>query len=78
MGKVDRLRNIVEPFAGIILGLPTPDPARRTGITPLPYTKHVLMYMVTIVGSILNENALPPPPPFSYLGMFFIYFLYLI
>ena len=44
--------------------------ALRPGITPLLYTKHVLMYMV-IVGSILNEDA--PPPPFSYLGMSLIY-----
>ena len=39
MGKMDRLRKGVEPFAalfwalGIVLNLPTPDPARRPGIT---------------------------------------------
>ena len=43
MGKVDRLRNSY---------LPTPDPVRRPGITPPPYTKYVL-YMI-IVGSILH------------------------
>ena len=63
MGKVDRLRNIVEPFAGIILGLPTPDPARRTGITPLPYTKLVLyLYGHHSWFNSQRKRAAPPPP----------------
>ena len=39
----------VEPFAvqfwalGIVY-LPAPEPARRPGITPPPYTKHVLIW----------------------------------
>ena len=37
----------------------TPDPACWPGITAPPYTKHG-PYMV-IVGSILNEDALPHP-----------------
>ena len=41
--------------------MPTPDHARRPGITPPPYTKHVLIWSYTVVGSILNEDALPPP-----------------
>ena len=48
MGKVNRLCNKIEPFAALLgaLGnvLANPDPARRTGITPLPYTKHVLVW----------------------------------
>ena len=51
--------NLLLPSA---LYLPTLDPARRPGITPPPYTKHI-KYMI-IVGSILNEAALPHPPPF--------------
>ena len=58
MGKVDRLRNRVEPFAALFwaLGTVLANPARRPGITPPPYTKH----MVT-VGSILNEEMCPFP-----------------
>ena len=47
MGKVDRLRNKVEPFAALIWALYsylTPEPARRPGITPPPYTKHVYIW----------------------------------
>ena len=49
MGKEDRLGYRVEPFAalfwalGIVLYIyPTPDPVRRPGITPPPYTKDLL------------------------------------
>ena len=50
MGKVDRLRNRVKPVAAlfwafsIVQYLPTSDPVRRPGITPPPYTKHVLIW----------------------------------
>ena len=50
MGKVDRPRNRVEPFAalfwalGIVPYSPKPDPARRPIITPLLYTKHVFIW----------------------------------
>ena len=40
------------------LYLPTPDPARRPSITPPPCRKHVLIWLA---------------PPFSYVGMLFIY-----
>ena len=46
MVKVDRLRNRVEPFVvlfwalGIVLDK-TYSPARRPGIIPPPFTKHV-------------------------------------
>ena len=67
MGKVDRLRNRVEPFAALLwaLGIEctyilTLDPARWPGITPPPYTQSMsLQYMVCL---ILNKDALPPPP----------------
>ena len=72
MGKVDRLRNRVESFAALFwlsaLYLPTPDPARRPGITAPPFTKYVLIWSF---GAILNEDALLPPP-LSYLGVYFI------
>ena len=46
MGKVDRLRNRVEPFAALPCSqhLLVPDPARRPGIALPPYTKHVLIW----------------------------------
>ena len=67
MGKVGRLRNRVEPFAALFLAL---------GIVrmyklymPFPPARHkstnihkACPYMV-IIGSILNEDA-PPPPLF--------------
>ena len=69
MGNVDRLRNKVKPFTalfwtlGIVLYLSTPDPARRPGITLPPYTNHVMLPVRWWrVGSILNQDALPPPP----------------
>ena len=60
MGKVNRLRNRLEPFAALFSALgnaPTPDPARRVGTTPPPYTKHVHIY----------GNRRADFPPFSYL-----------
>ena len=69
MGKVDRLRNRVQPFCCTVLGsrhlrvyVPLPDPARRSGITPPTAAAKACPYMV-IVGSILNEDASPPPSP---------------
>ena len=46
MGKVDRLYNRVEPFAALFwaLGIVLANPARWPGITPPPYTKHVLIW----------------------------------
>ena len=62
MKKVNRLRNRIEPFAALFwaLGnvLAKPDPAYRPGITPPPYTRHVLILA-------LNEDD--RLPPFSYL-----------
>ena len=54
--KVHRLRNKVEPFAALLwalgeLYLPTPDPARRPGITPPLYTKHVLIWSCSGLGT---------------------------
>ena len=77
MGKVDRLRNKVEPFAALFWALGI-DPARWPGITPSPYTKHVLIWSCCLygmwrVGSILIDNVLSLSPRFSYLGMLFIY-----
>ena len=69
MGKVDRLRKKVEPFAALFwaLGivLPTPDHARRSGITPLPSLS------LSLLVRFLTKTRLLPP--FSYLGMLFIY-----
>ena len=54
MVKVDCLRNRVEPSAalfwalGIVLYLPTPDPACRPVINPLPYTKLVLIWLYLV------------------------------
>ena len=78
MDQVDCLRNRVEPFPalfwalGTVLYLPIPNPARRTGITPPMYMYKACPYMV-IVGSSLIDDALPPPPPCSYLGLLFIH-----
>ena len=52
---MDRLRNRVEPFAALFWA---PDPACRPGIT---YTS-MSLYGYTVVGSIVNEEALYPPP----------------
>ena len=74
MGKVDRLRNKAEPFAAFFaltaLYLPTSDPACRPGITPPPYTKHVLKWSYLVQ---FSKRTLPPPPSLSYLGILFIY-----
>ena len=75
MGKVDHLHNRVEPFAaqfwdlGIVLAN-TSDPARRPSITPPPYTKHVLIWSLL---SVQFSTKTRYHPPFSYLGMLFIY-----
>ena len=52
----------------------TPDPVRRPGITPPPYTKHVLIWSQLVQLSM--KTRCHPPPPFSYLGMLFIYAWY--
>ena len=49
------------------LYLRTTDPARRPDITQPPYTKQV------IVGSILNDDTLPPSP---FLSRYVIYLIY--
>ena len=76
MGNIIEL-NLLLPCFGhsslYVLYLPTPYPARRPGITPPPYmyTQNVLTWLLPVrqcrVGSILNEEAMPPH--FSYLGM---------
>ena len=53
-----------------------PDPARRPGIIPCTAVHKACPYMDGVVGSILNEDALPPPPSFSCLGMLLIFGLY--
>ena len=77
MGKVDRLRNIIELFCCLVLCsrhctlynvqlyntyLLTPGPARWPGINAPPYTTHFLTDMVT-GGSILSADASAPPFP---------------
>ena len=75
MGKEACLHNKVEPllrfFELSALYLPTPDPACRAGITPLLYVVQTAWPYEDIPGSILIEDALPPPS--SYLGILFIY-----
>ena len=76
MGKVDRLRNRLKPFAALFwalgIGLANTWPCpRQPGITPQPYTKACPYFVID--GSILNDDTLPPPPLLSYLGMLFIY-----
>ena len=59
---------------GIVLAN-TWDPARRpgNGIIPPQYKQYDHMYEYKdMLGSILKEYALAPPPPLSYLGMLFI------
>ena len=52
---VIKLRLLLPCFGLTALCLPTPDPARRPGITPPPYTKHVLKYILShLVGSTQN------------------------
>ena len=62
MGKVNRLRHRVEPFAAVFGSWQctrqhTVDPARRPSITPPPCIHKACPYMV-IVGSILYKDAL--------------------
>ena len=63
MGKVDRLRNRVEHFASLFWAL-------GIELANTWSVQKACPYMV-IVGSILSEDALPPP--FSYLGILFFY-----
>ena len=63
MGQVDRLRNRIEPFAalfwalGIALANTCPCPPARHHSTAV----HKVFSFMVIVGSILSEDALPPP-----------------
>ena len=76
MGKVDPLSNIYEPFAvlfwalDIVLYLPTSDPARQPGITPTPYTIHVLIWSQLIQ---FSRKTPRPLPPFLSIGLLLIY-----
>ena len=74
MGKVNPLCNRIEPVAALFwflaMYLPTPDPARRPGITPPRYTKHVLIWSGCLyVGEELFQfpEKMRWPAPFSYL-----------
>ena len=81
MGKVDHLCNRVEPFTFLFwaLGnvqytsqhwtLPAGPVSLHCSTQSIPLYGHS-WYMV-IVGSILNEDT--PAPPFSYLGICFLY-----
>ena len=72
MSKVDRLRNRVEPFAalfwalGINLANTWPCPPARQNSTAV----HKACPYMVIVGSILSEDALPPP---LFLSRYIIY-----
>ena len=73
MGKVDCLRNIVEPFASLlwalgIVYLPTPDPARQPGILLHRRTQSMSLYGQSWFNSQRRRVA---PPPLSYLGMLY-------
>ena len=65
MGKVGRLRNKVEHFAALFWAfggvLSTPDPARRPGLTPPPYTKHIFFYRRSWFNFQRRCVGLPPP-----------------
>ena len=63
MGKVDRLRNRVEPFAALFLALGNVlDPARRR------------TQIMSLYGHCwFNSQRRSAAPPLSYLGMLFIY-----
>ena len=77
MGKVDRLRSRVKPFAalswglGIVLANTWPCPPAQHHSTAV----HKASSYMVIVGSIFDIDALPPPL-FSYLGLLFIYLWY--
>ena len=70
MGKVDRLRNRVEPFAALFWA--------RHHFTAV----HKACPYMVIVGSILNEDALAPniqytaPPPFLSRYRYCMLFIY--
>ena len=74
MEKVDRLRIRIEPFGALCwaLGnvLTKPGPAHRPGITPPPYTRHVLIWSGCMYGGgeLIQFSAKTRwPPAFSYL-----------
>ena len=79
MGKVGRLRNKVEHFAALFWAfgevLSTPDPARRPGLTPPPYTKHIFFYRRSWFNFQRRCVAPPPLPPLS--CMIFTVYLWL-
>ena len=71
MEKVDRLRNKVETSAALVWALgivqyntymSTPDPARRPGITPPPYTQSMPFYGHSWFNSQQRRVATPPFP----------------
>ena len=65
--------NLMLPCFGLwSLKLPPPDFARQPGNTPPPHTQSMSIYFLVMVGSILNEDALRPPPP-SFLSRYVIY-----
>ena len=73
MGKLGHRRNKVEPlFWDFALFWLTPDPARRPGITPPLYTKHVLIWSELVQFSAKTRF----PLFFSSLGILFIYGLH--
>ena len=71
MDNVDRLLNMIEPFAvlywalGIVLVKTWPYPPSH------PTAVHKACPNMVIVGSILNKDALAPPH-FLYLGIYFL------
>ena len=71
MGKMDRLRNKVEPFLSYFglseLYLPTPDPAGRPGITPPPQS-------MALYGNFLfNSQRRRSGSRFSFLDTYVLY-----
>ena len=77
MGKVDRLCNRVVPFAALFWALGNVSDQHLT-LHPGPTSLHrrtqssMSLYFHSWFTIILNKDA-PPPPPFSYLGVLFIY-----
>ena len=86
VGKADRLRNKVKPFAalfwalGIVLYLPTPDPAHRGVASLHRRTKRLSLYghaVCTVHGRELvqfsKKTRCPPPHSFFLSMLLFIY-----
>ena len=62
--------NLLLPCFGLLAYLPTTVPSRQPGITPPPYTKHVIMLSLLVQ---FSTKKMLWPLPFSYLGTLFIY-----